>query len=72
MYIIDYLLSGYGVKDDVTRILDNIELVAVPFVNPDGYAVSGSNLKIHLTAISLIHPQSLPSSCHSSYVSFEG
>ena len=67
MYIIDYLLSGYGVKEDVKNILDNIELVAVPFVNPDGYVVSGSNLKIHPTAISLIHPQSLSSSCHSSY-----
>ena len=40
MYIIDYLVSGYGQKDNVTRILDNIELVAIPFVNPDGYVVS--------------------------------
>lgn len=37
MYIIDYLVSGYGQKDDVTKILDSVELVAVPFVNPDGY-----------------------------------
>ena len=43
MYIIDYLVSGYGQKDDVTNILDSIELVAVPFVNPDGYVVSGLN-----------------------------
>ena len=41
MYIINHLLSGYGVMDKVTRILDSIELVAVPFVNPDGYVVSG-------------------------------
>ena len=40
MYIIDYLVSGYGQKDDVTKILDSVELVAVPFVNPDGYVVS--------------------------------
>ena len=66
MYIIDYLLKSYGVKEDVTNILDNIELVAVPFVNPDGYVVSGSNFKIHLTAC--YSSQSLPSSCHSSYI----
>ena len=42
MYIVDYLLSAYGKVDNVTKILDNIELVAVPFVNPDGYVVSGS------------------------------
>ena len=40
MYIIDYLLSGYGQKARVTAILDNVELVAIPFVNPDGYVVS--------------------------------
>ena len=40
MYIIDYLVSGYGKKDDVTKILDSVELVVVPFVNPDGYVVS--------------------------------
>lgn len=37
MYIIDYLVKGYGKMNRVTNILDNIELVAVPFVNPDGY-----------------------------------
>ena len=57
MYIIDYLLKSYGVKEEVTNILDNIELVAVPFVNPDGYVVSGSNFKIHLTAT---HPSPFP------------
>ena len=40
MYIIDYLVSGYGQKDDVTEILNSVELVTVPFVNPDGYVVS--------------------------------
>ena len=40
MYIIDYLVNSYGKVDRVTKILDGIELVAVPFVNPDGYVVS--------------------------------
>ena len=43
MYIIDYLVNSYGKVDRVTKILDGIELVAVPFVNPDGYVVSTCN-----------------------------
>ena len=40
MYIIDHLVSGYGTIENVTKILNDAELVAVPFVNPDGYVVS--------------------------------
>ena len=42
MYIVNYLVNGYGKVKRVTDILNNIELVAVPFVNPDGYVVSCS------------------------------
>ena len=39
MYIVNYLVNGYGKIKRVTDILNKIELVAVPFVNPDGYVV---------------------------------
>ena len=39
MYIVDYLVNSYGKIKRVTDILNKIELVAVPFVNPDGYVV---------------------------------
>ena len=37
MYIADQLLSRYGSDAGVTAILNNIEFLFVPVVNPDGY-----------------------------------
>lgn len=43
MFVIDHLVTNYGKKADVTRILDGAEIVLVPFVNPDGYAFTWTN-----------------------------
>mmetsp|Transcript_21794 Transcript_21794/g.56809 ORF Transcript_21794/g.56809 Transcript_21794/m.56809 type:complete len:444 (-) Transcript_21794:155-1486(-) len=37
MYIVDHLTSNYGVEDEVTKLLDQVELIVIPFTNPDGY-----------------------------------
>ena len=50
MYIVNYLVNSYGKVKRVTDILDTIELVAVPFVNPDGYVVS-RNFSIATTRV---------------------
>ncbi|MBS4014628.1 MAG: carboxypeptidase regulatory-like domain-containing protein [Bacteroidetes bacterium] len=34
--LIDYLLTNYGVKDDITELLDNVEIWICPNENPDG------------------------------------
>ncbi|XP_065833345.1 uncharacterized protein [Oscarella lobularis] len=38
MYIVDYLLENYGNDERVTAILNELELIVIPFVNPDGYS----------------------------------
>ena len=38
MKLIDTLLSGYGKRDDITRLLDTRTIYVVPRVNPDGAA----------------------------------
>ena len=40
MYLAKYLVDSYQVDPKITDIMDNMEIVMVPFVNPDGYAVS--------------------------------
>ncbi|MBU0489072.1 MAG: immune inhibitor A [Bacteroidetes bacterium] len=37
MFFMMYMLENYGTDEEVTYILDNLELYLVPFVNPDGY-----------------------------------
>ena len=37
MYFIVYLLENYGIRDEVTWLLDHRELYFLPVVNPDGY-----------------------------------
>lgn len=37
MYITDYFVRNYGVEDQITFLMDHLEFVLVPFVNPDGY-----------------------------------
>lgn len=36
LYLIDYLLSGYGTTDDVTDLLNTRTLYIIPRLNPDG------------------------------------
>lgn len=37
MYLVDHLLTNYGVVPQVTNIVDEVELWIVPLMNPDGY-----------------------------------
>ena len=37
MYVANYLAQSYGTNATVTSLLDSVEFVIVPFVNPDGY-----------------------------------
>jgi len=39
-YIVDKLTSGYGSDNRITSILDKVNFVIVPVMNPDGYAYS--------------------------------
>ena len=41
-YVVNYLANNYKVDDEVTRLLDEVELIVVPFVNPDGYVFTWS------------------------------
>ena len=36
-YIADTLADGYGVDSQITALLDRVEVVVIPIVNPDGY-----------------------------------
>jgi murein tripeptide amidase MpaA len=36
LYLLDYLVKGYGVEADVTRVLDDRAFYVCPRVNPDG------------------------------------
>ncbi len=39
MYIVDYFVQNYKKEAIITNLMDNLEFVLVPFVNPDGYVV---------------------------------
>jgi len=38
MYIADMLADAYGVDAELTSLLDRVEVIVIPIVNPDGYA----------------------------------
>ena len=40
VYLIDYLLTNYGVTDSVTKLVDETDIYILPALNPDGYAVA--------------------------------
>ena len=40
---IDYLVNNYGVRADVTALLDSTELWVIPIANPDGVDIVASN-----------------------------
>jgi len=46
MYILDNLVSLYGVDPTITKYLNEIEFVIVPVVNPDGYEFSWTNNRL--------------------------
>ena len=37
MYIADTLADGYGVDPTITALLNKVEVIVIPVVNPDGY-----------------------------------
>ena len=36
-YIAETLAAGYGVDPQITSLLDRVEVIVIPIVNPDGY-----------------------------------
>lgn len=46
MFVVDYFVTNYGSDDVVTKILDDMEIHVVPFVNPDGYAYTWSDSRL--------------------------
>ena len=43
-YIVDHLVNNYGIEDDVTKLLNEVELIMLPVANPDGYVRSSTCL----------------------------
>ena len=39
MYLVQHFVKNYGKIDQITELMDNLEMILVPFVNPDGYVV---------------------------------
>jgi len=46
IYIVEQLLSQYATDPQVTKLLDGIEFVVVPIVNPDGYTYTWSTNRL--------------------------
>lgn len=40
MYIAKHFTDSYGIDPNVTNLMNNLEFILIPFVNPDGYEVS--------------------------------
>jgi len=45
-YIVNYLVSNYGINEEVTSLLNTVELIVMPFVNPDGYKWTWSSSRL--------------------------
>lgn len=43
MYMVDEFVTKYGGDKHITDLLDNLEIIVIPFVNPDGYAFTWAN-----------------------------
>lgn len=43
MYTLENLVGGYGHDADITRVLDSLEFIFIPLLNPDGVAWSHSD-----------------------------
>lgn len=42
-YFIDQLTTGYGNDAEITRLVDDVDWIIVPSINPDGYAFTWSD-----------------------------
>jgi len=45
-YLVDHLVNNYRVDPEITALLDTVELIVVPFVNPDGYVFTWSDSRL--------------------------
>jgi hypothetical protein len=45
-FVVNHLVTNYGVDSTVTGLLDAVRLVVVPFVNPDGYSFTWTNNRL--------------------------
>ncbi len=43
LHLIDHLLSNYGANDEITGIIDNVEVWINPLANPDGIYFAGNS-----------------------------
>ncbi len=58
MYIAEQFVKSYGKDTAMTKLMDELEFVLVPFVNPDGYVVG--ELKKHMTYGTVMNMYLLP------------
>jgi len=47
IFLADTLLTSYGIEDDITRWVDEMEIWIVPVVNPEGYQVVLDSMDIY-------------------------
>jgi murein tripeptide amidase MpaA len=46
LYVVNEMLEGYGNDPQVTDMLDRLEFIVVPVVNPDGYEYTHTNYRL--------------------------
>ena len=46
LFVVEQLLNGYGNDQQITDLMDRIEFVVVPMVNPDGYNYTWTNYRL--------------------------
>ena len=46
LFVVEELLNGYGNDQQITDLMDRVEFVVVPMVNPDGYNYTWTNYRL--------------------------
>jgi len=46
LFVVEQLLNGYGNDQQITDLMDRVEFVVVPMVNPDGYNYTWTNYRL--------------------------
>ncbi len=55
LHLIDYLLSNYGVKPEVTALIDSVDIWINPLANPDGTYAGGNTSVYGATRLNANH-----------------